>query len=287
MRSDKINYMRKNLLFVLLLAIYCSIANAQTQYQYIENLQKYWNYRYHLLGDPTIKDQYVSWVDDYRHKLGEPGLIGIGSAFSPNSRFLYVNATTQSYQFDLWASIDTVAFFDGAQNPFGCAFHTMQIAPDGKIYISCGNTEWVYHVIDRPDEKGDSCLFRQHAIELPSTVDGVPNFVNYRLGALTGSACDTLTGLNNTQQSEREKQIKVYPNPASSFVVVDYGFTNWNKGEVSLEIRNELGQIVFKQQLPMYSGFQKVDVSQFAFGAYNALIKRHEQIIGIAKFSKQ
>ena len=163
----------------------------------------------------------------------------------------------------------------------------MQIAPDGKIYSSCGNTEWVYHVIDRLDEKGDSCLFRQHGIVLPSVWGDVPNFVNYRLGALTGSACDTLTGLNDAKLSEKEKQIKIYPNPATDFVVVDYGFTNWNKGEISLEITNELRQLVYKQMLPMYSGFQKIEISQFASGAYQVNTKRSLTKVGSTKFSKQ
>ncbi len=219
----------------------------------------------------------------------DTGLIGIGTAFSSNNRFLYVNAQIHCYQFDLWAndvwaSIDTVAFYDGAQNPFASVFHTMQIAPDGKIYSSCGNTEWVYHVIDRPDLKGDSCLFRQHGIELPSFCAGVPNFINYRLGALVGSGCDTLTGVD--EMVEKEKLLKVYPNPATDFAGIDYGFTNWSKGEVSLEISNELGQVVYAQLLPRYSGFQKINVSEFASGFYTAYIKRSNQIVATAKFQK-
>jgi len=219
------------------------------------------------------------------------GAIGIGSAFSPNSRFLYVNATIHCYQFDLWAadvwaSVDTVAFYDGAQNPFGSAFHTMQIAPDGKIYSSCGNTEWVYHVIDSPDVKGDSCLFKQHEIELPSVCAGVPNFVNYRLGALQNSPCDTLTSLNNTEKSQKEKHINIFPNPATDFITVDYGFTDWNKGEVTLEITNELGQVVHHQPLPIYSGFQRINISILSTGVYHIAIKRGTQTVAINKFTK-
>jgi hypothetical protein len=152
--------------------------------------------------------------------FADTGLIGIGTAFSPDSRFLYVNATIHCYQFDLsvpdvWASVDTVAFFDGSANPFGSYFHTMQIAPDGKIYSSCGNSEWVYHVIEQPNQIGDSCLFRQHAIDLPSYCVGVPNFINYRLGALVGSGCDTLTGVDEI--AEKESLLKVYPQPSNRF----------------------------------------------------------------------
>ncbi|MBL7777752.1 MAG: T9SS type A sorting domain-containing protein [Chitinophagales bacterium] len=216
------------------------------------------------------------------------GAIGIGSAFSPKGRFLYVNATIHCYQFDLWAadvwtSIDTVAVYDGFAAPFGSAFHTMQIAPDGKIYSSCGNTEWVYHVIDSPDRKGDSCLFKQHGVELPSYSGGVPNFVNYRLGALAGSPCDTIASRPGSGQ---EKDIRVYPNPATDFVTVDYGFTNWSKGEIFLEITNGLGQIVYRQKPPMYSGLQKIEVSRLAAGVYQITLQRNGLVTAKEQFSK-
>lgn len=221
----------------------------------------------------------------------DTGLIAIGTAFSPNSRFLYVNAQIHCYQFDLWAndiwaSTDTVARFDGSANPFASIFHTMQIAPNGKIYSACGNGEYVYHVIDRPDEKGDSCHFMQHAVVLPATTGGgLPNFPNYRLGALTGSGCDTLTHVGLL--SEEEAQIKVYPNPSNEFVVVDYGFIDWGKGEATMYITNEAGQQVYEQKLPMYSGFRKIDVSEFTSGVYTAYLKRDNRVIVSRQFVKQ
>ncbi len=216
----------------------------------------------------------------------------MGVAFSPNSRFLYLSLYHVLYQFDMQAadvlaSKDTVGVFDGTKAPFDAIFHTAQLAPDGKIYISCGNADTVYHIIERPDEKGDSCLFRQHSLSLPSPSLGVPNFPNYRLGALTSSPCDTLTGLNEVERTEKEKILKIYPNPATDFVTIDYGFTNWSKGEISLEITNELGQIVHQQKLPMYSGFQKIETSSFATGLYTTYIKRNNQIVATTKFAKQ
>ncbi len=218
--------------------------------------------------------------------------IGNGVAISPNNRFLYVGATRYVFQYDLWAtdiaaSIDTVAVYDGFKSPFGSFFNTMQLAPDGKIYESCGNAEKVYHVIENPDRKGDSCNFVQHGIHLPTFSWGVPNFPNYRLGALPGSPCDTLTGLNETARAEKEKLLKVFPNPTTDYITVDYGFTDWNKGEATLEITNQLGQVVHRQPLPMYSGFQKVEVSQLTTGVYTAFIKRGVQVVATAKFVRE
>jgi hypothetical protein len=181
-----------------------------------------------------------------------------GVAFSPNSRFLYVSASKVLLQFDMWASnapasVDTVGRYDGFQLPFGSYFDKEQLAPDGKIYISCGNTEADYHVISNPNGKGDSCNFEQHALRLPTLSACVPNYPNYRLGALTGSACDTITGLNETARSSLDQILKVFPNPATDITTIDYGFTDWNKGQPALEICNALGQTVYTQYLPMYS----------------------------------
>ena len=107
----------------------------------------------------------------------------------------------------------------------------------------------------------------------------------YRLGALTGSPCDTLTHVGLL--SEDEAQIKVYPNPANEFVVVDYGFIDWGKGEVRMHITNEAGQQVYEQKLPMYSGFRKIDVSEFTSGVYTAYLKRDNRVIVSKQFAKQ
>ncbi|MFM9950378.1 MAG: PKD domain-containing protein [Saprospiraceae bacterium] len=123
-----------------------------------------------------------------------------GLAISPNSQFLYVSLYRHIYQYDLWASgieatKDTVAVYDGFIIPpvFATRFFLAQLAPDGKIYISATNSVPYLHVINNPDLPGDSCDVCQHCIELPTwSAFSMPNFPNYRLGALEGSPCDTL-----------------------------------------------------------------------------------------------
>jgi hypothetical protein len=85
----------------------------------------------------------------------------------------------------------------------------------------------------------------------------------------------------------KEQILKVFPNPASDYTIIDYGFTDWNKGQVSLEICNALGQIVYTQQLPVYSGFQKIDISLFASGVYTAFIKRNGAVVATANFVRE
>jgi hypothetical protein len=188
---------------------------------------------------------------------------------------------------DIVGSMDTIGIYDGTITMDNALFSTEQLAPDGKIYMSTGNGDTVCHIINYPDLKGDSCNFIQHGIRLPSICVAIPNFPNYRLGPLRGSPCDTLSTSNSNLQLEKEKILKVFPNPASSEVVIDYGFTDWSKGEVSLQISNELGQIFYTQKLPMYSGLQKIDVSKFPVGLYAAFIQRNNSVVAASKFVKE
>lgn len=220
----------------------------------------------------------------------DSGWIAMGVSFSPNSRFLYVGLTRHLYQLDLsetdvLSSIDTIGYWDGSLMPFETWFNTSQLAPDGKIYISCGNADTVYHVIERPDEKGDSCLLRQHGLSLITPSVGVPNFPNYRLGPL--AVCDTFTDIKHQELESVEKQIKLYPNPTTDVITIDYGLIDWSKGEATLEISNQLWQVVYKQNPPMYSGFQKINLTDFSAGFYTVYIRRNNQVIASSKFAKQ
>jgi hypothetical protein len=125
-----------------------------------------------------------------------------GGSFSPNSKYLYINYFTQSYQYDLealdvLASRVKVAEYDGFLDPFNTTFFLMQLAPDGKIYSSCPGGLKSMHIIHNPDEPGLACYYEQHGVALPTyNALSIPTFPNYRLGPLDGSSCDTL-GIDN------------------------------------------------------------------------------------------
>ena len=219
-----------------------------------------------------------------------------GIAVSPNNRFLYVAANVMVFQYDLEApdignSVDTVAIWDGSYSPsypYANTFFIEQLGPDGKIYINSTNGVKALSVINQPDKKGDSCHFTQHSLYLGTYNDlSMPNFPNYRLGALHGSACDTLSTMTQDIRDTKEQILSVFPNPGNEVVTIDYGFTDWNKGTVGLEISNALGQIIYTHSLPMYSGYQKLDISSFAAGIYYAAIKRGTGVVAVAKLVKQ
>ncbi len=200
------------------------------------------------------------------------------------------------YQYDTWetdiaASKDTVAWYDGFYDKhpiFATYFSNHQLAPDGKIYLSTGNSTRYYHVIDKPDEKGAACNVLQHSVRLKSFAGGVPYYPNYRLGTLAGSPCDTLPPSAVSFPSREGLGVGVFPNPATDFVTVDYGNIIWERyNTVSLKLTNAIGQVVYESVLPRYSGLHKVDVSGLPAGLYHAEVLGDGRMIGVSKVVKE
>ncbi|MBK7888294.1 MAG: hypothetical protein IPJ86_13715 [Bacteroidetes bacterium] len=98
----------------------------------------------------------------------------------------------------------------------------MELAPDGKIYISSSyfglGSGWPYpptcwnfinenlSVINQPDSLGLACDFQPFGFYLGGarTYYGLPNNPDYELGAWVGSPCDTLSvGLSPRPQDKR------------------------------------------------------------------------------------
>ncbi len=141
--------------------------------------------------------------------------------FSPNGNLLYISNSDTIFQLDLTASNIlatkmTVAVYDGYQSPFGSFFNIQKLAPDGKIYLNCGNGEDVLHVIENPNAIGIACNVLQHTIHLPNyNQNSLPNHPNYHLGAMV---CDTTVSYQSALISE---QSKVYPNPAQDMLYIE------------------------------------------------------------------
>jgi hypothetical protein len=143
---------------------------------------------------------------------------GCGAGVSPNSRYLYLTNVFEIYQVDLRSQnseqskirIDSMDGFKAELNT-PMSFFSIISGADGKLYVIDGQGSFIFHTIHQPNEYGKACLFKQHDLSLPKTnillpcncwsyadmwYEGAPNFPFYRLGAIDGSACDTL-GLDN------------------------------------------------------------------------------------------
>lgn len=181
------------------------------------------------------------------HREASGSGFGGGGAFSPNSRFLYINSSDQIFQYDTWNDNlsesevlvaeydlfrDTVITGPNTFVPVATDFFLMQLAPDNRIYINPTGGSKYLHVIEYPDKKGLRCFVRQHTVKLPTPTGSIPLLTNVRLGTLEGSPCDTLN-LSNNLELNKKYQISVSPNPAHH--------------QITLEIKNDFSKELFFQ----------------------------------------
>ncbi len=197
---------------------------------------------------------------------------GAGVCFSPNGRFLYVATVERVYQLDTWsanmnATKIVVGILDGFADPITSnitAFWIMALGPDGKIYISTGNSTPYLHVINNPDSLGIACDLCQHCIQLPAlNAFTMPNFPNYYLGAEVGSVCDSL-GVGVTELADGKNAITIFPNPASNNATIKYLISK----NALLIIVNSLGEVVQQISLSAENQSATIDLSKLKSGAY-------------------
>jgi hypothetical protein len=205
---------------------------------------------------------------------------------SPNSKFLYTGPQDSLLRFDLNAtdiinSKELVSFINW-NDTFPVGFVPTLLGSDGIIYNSLATVPY-YNTLNNPDEE-DSNLLNFDFLK-PTPKNGsrtLGNFPNFRLGPLTGSACDTLgVGI---QEIKENFGFLVKPNPASTYVEIDYGNFPWqSSSQASLHIYNLLGELVYTQNLPQYSGKRILDIQNFAAGVYVLQIKDNGNLVGTEK----
>ena len=178
-------------------------------------------------------DRCTGLLSNFRQRNHDKVGTGGGAVISKNSRYLYIIAAVDLYQYDLWAedieaTRTLVAEYDGNVSFLPTPFYLGQLAPDGKIYISVSNGVRVLHVIHNPDADCPDCGIEQHGIELPTFNSfSIPNQPNYRLGPIDGSPCDTL-GIDNIPLARwRYEQDTLEPFQVQFYDLSDYEPAEW------------------------------------------------------------
>jgi len=195
---------------------------------------------------------------------------GSSCSFSPNGRYLYFTNLIDIVQYDTWAlnvqaSAVTVGRWDTVGPAGGDAeFYLMYLLPNGKIIVDDygPGVNGSFHLIDSPDIGGRGCHFRFNG--LPTTTNNanvLPNMINYRLGALAGSGCDTVTGISESKVDK--SALKLYPNPANSKITVS--LMQYYKN-AKLYIYDALGREMYKDE-SMYLDAD-IDLGGFTNGIY-------------------
>ncbi len=209
----------------------------------------------------------------------------LGCQFSPNSRFLYVNSYRRLWQFDTWASdVQSSMLLIDTTNNFEDKF-LQQLAPDGKIYIGTFNSNGLnpfLNVIHDPDNLGIACNFEIAGLTFPTpstTNSAIPNFPNYDLGALFGSACDTLTTVDEIKGSPNE--ISISPNPANQIINIVYSVKN----DCVFELMDVKG--VVRQRITLFHYFKNrmLWVNDLENGIYFYRVVSNKEILQTGKIA--
>ncbi len=197
---------------------------------------------------------------------------------------LYVSSTTYVYQFDLRSSDIpgsqlTVAVWDtnySPNPPLATTFYLSQLAPDGKVYISCTNSTFDIHEISYPDSLGMACQVCQHCVHLPSYDNStIPNHPNYFLGAEGGSVCDSLpTAVLNLKSSAT---IEIFPNP---FTNIFYIKTPSNDEIIEFDISDSFGQQVkANSEFVKNREYIEVNSSSMSSGIYYVKVRTRTSVV--------
>ncbi len=192
-------------------------------------------------------------------------------SFSPNGRFLYYNTNIDLLQMDLENDyeIDTIASFDfyvDSISGLSCPFQGLYSVPDGRIFLNTHNTCFVINTINKPNEKGAACDFRPQSIHLPYRYNRtIPNFPNYRLGPLKGSACYPI--------DDRDINFNIYPNPSHGLFTISTDSNIGLNGIIS--IYDPLGRFVTKRKIVSNTAEHHLDFSDLPSNVYFWKFENH------------
>jgi hypothetical protein len=211
-------------------------------------------------------DTVIDFSDNY---------ISYASVFSPNSQYLYFASSEHLYQYDTNSGgllpnqlVATNDVFASPNPPFYTNFYLMYLAANGKIYISSGSSVKHLHEMNYPDSAGLACDVQLHNVFTNCFYIGVPNHPNYYLGRLVGSACDTLTNINDL--TEHDFRFSILPNPNNGNFKIMYLLPQNKTGR--LEIFDLNGRVVYSQNLPQWSTIQFISLPKIANGVYNCVV---------------
>jgi len=201
--------------------------------------------------------------------LSEPQQLAFATCeWSPNSEYLYLATSDSLWQVEVaYDNLEDgkvfIAEHNGINDPFSTQFFVSTLGPDCRIYIRPGSGSYSFHVIHKPNEKGQACDLEQQGLVLPevSSTGSFPNFPRFRVDEEEKCDPTLLTVLGEDVYWRRD--LKVYPNPASSFTTIE--IPDNVQGEVF--ILNMEGKIVHHQK--NISGMKMLDISFLAGGVYS------------------
>ena len=150
-----------------------------------------------------------------------------------------------------------------------------------RIYVAKGDwfnnqtadTYYTHHmdVILSPDSVGTSCNYQPSYFDLGTgrTIQGLPTMLNYNLGPVIGSICDSLS--NGIKIPEHNKLFELYPNPFTDAISLHSLYSVSGK----LIVRDELGKLLFEEK---FSDNKTFELSFLPAGVYFLSVEINQKV---------
>ena len=207
--------------------------------------------------------------------------------FAPRNNILYVvrswNDTLYQYDLDNPNPLSTKYMvysvpFDTILNQMVAPLGAITLGPDGKIYTAYGGAMcynptlpapydlgWYLGIINNPDSLGSACNFNPYGLYIGTNCNrqGLINYINYDLGPLVNSPCDTLTTTGLSENPAKPK-ISLAPNPAQTEATLTWS----GMQEGTFVLRDMLGRAVLSEVLNTPSGSTRLDLSTLPKGIH-------------------
>ncbi len=87
-----------------------------------------------------------------------------------------------------------------------------------------------------------------------------------------------------TEQNKTEAGVKIMPNPAKDYIIVNYSISEILTAEACIEIYDALGRMQSRTPISRQSGEELIDCSQMNNGSYLLILKNNGKTINKAKF---
>ena len=261
-----------------------TISVNNSQYAYIDTITKIWGDTVVVFYDDCT--ELMNWDANSWFVTQQPTAVG-GLCFteSPNSNYSILNTSTLTLlqpisltqyshyslnfraKWDIEKGHDYLQLFYSIDNGTNwqplCGNYT-NVGTDDQhegfpVYDGTKN-EWIFEDINLDFLRGNNVLFRYRFKS-----DQSNNYDGFYLDDIKVVA---MKNNNVGIEESKDHSIRISPNPASEFFIIDNG----NAPVSKLTIIDNLGRIVKKQELNPYTPNQKVNISELRKGIYSLII---------------